>query len=125
MAEAVPEKRSCPKCGAEVREGTTFCYACGGKVAAEETNGAPDVDEKTQAALDDLADKLRGDDRADEGEEKLAKAAAERKKARVSQRKSREFVWEPRDEVPQGLLIATAAVFVLAVFVVVVLVVWK
>jgi predicted amidophosphoribosyltransferase len=135
MAEAIVDNRTCSKCGAEVREGTAFCYACGEPVARdsagisenvtdERLEKAAPIDVKTQSALDDLAEKLSSTD-APEKSEKLAKAASERKKARVTQRKTREFVWEPRDETPQGLLITTAAAFVLAVFVVVVLVVWK
>ena len=45
MAEAVVEKEPCVKCGAEVREGTTFCYACGGRVA-------PDGDEDPRTDTD-------------------------------------------------------------------------
>ena len=127
MAEVL-EKEACAKCGAEIREGTAFCYACGARVAEDTsatTNGtSTPVDEKTQAALHDLAEKMRSEEPAAE-ERKLAKAATERKKARVSQRKSRQFVWEPNDDPPKGLFVATAAIFVLAVFVVVVLVVWK
>ena len=130
MAEAVTEQVTCAKCGADVREGTVFCYKCGGRVAGEpasEENGtAPAIDdERAQAALDDLAEKMRSDDKPDVKEEKLAKAATERKKARVKQRASRDFVWEPSGDVPNGLLIAVFAAFVLAVFAVVVTVVWK
>ncbi|HTH51537.1 MAG TPA: zinc ribbon domain-containing protein [Pyrinomonadaceae bacterium] len=125
MPEAVVDKEACSKCGAEVRENTAFCYACGNRVATEEpVNGKTEVDANTRAALDDLAEKLSSDEQPEAGD-KLAKAAAERKKARVSQRKPKEFVWEPYDETPQGLLLATAAAFIIAVFVVVVLVVWK
>ena len=130
MAEVVAEKEVCPKCGAEVRKGTAFCFACGGRVSAEEaheeTNGAATtLDEQSKAALDDLAQKLKGDAPADVPDNKLAKAAEERKKARVTQRKAREFVWVPRDDTPIGLLIAVGVVLIAALVVILLTVVWK
>jgi uncharacterized Zn finger protein (UPF0148 family) len=129
MAEAVAENDVCSKCGAEVREGTAFCYACGGRVTddrvpenKETSNG---VDAKSQAALDDLAQKLRGDDETRVPDDKLAKAAEERKKARVTQRKSRDFVWEPRNDMPVGFLISALVVLIVAVMVILITVVWK
>jgi len=133
MAEAVAEKEVCGKCGAEVREGTAFCYACGSAVASKEdaaagpveVNGAKTtVDAKSRAALDDLAEKLRADDAPEKGE-KLARAADKRKKARIGQRKSRDFAWEPRDDMPVALLIATAGLAVIAMLVILFTVVWK
>ncbi|MBV9242071.1 MAG: zinc ribbon domain-containing protein [Acidobacteria bacterium] len=130
MAETVAQKETCAKCGAEVREGTTFCYACGGRVApdaAQETNGSSNgIDANAQAALDDLAQKLRRDETAEKpADDKLAKAAEERKKARVTQRRSLEFVWEPRNDTPITLLISAGVVLVVAVLVIVVTVIWK
>ena len=37
MAETLVENQVCKACGAEVREGTLFCYNCGGKLASDET----------------------------------------------------------------------------------------
>jgi hypothetical protein len=130
MPETVAKKGVCSKCGAEVRDGTVFCYACGGRVAPDETsqpsNGfANVVDPKAQAALDDLAQKLRGEEKATEPEDKLAKAAEERKKARVTQRKTREFVWEPRNDTPLTFIITVGVVVIVAVLVVLITVVWK
>ena len=39
--ETVVEKAECPKCGADVRPDTQFCYNCGGPVAEEIKNEAP------------------------------------------------------------------------------------
>jgi uncharacterized Zn finger protein (UPF0148 family) len=128
MAEAVADKEVCQKCGAEVREGTVFCFACGGRVSTEEapqkTNGSvTELNVESKAALDDLANKLKGD--AEAPENKFAKAAEERKKARVTQRKAREFVWEPRDDAPIGLLIAVGIILIAAIVVILLTVVWK
>src|SRR5438309_1093975 len=131
MAEIVVDRRECAKCGAEIREGSAFCHACGGRVkadevAAESSNGSlRSNDAETQAALDDLAAKLKGDAPTTEPENKLTKAAEERKKARGTQRRAREFVWEPHDEFPVVLLIAVLVVLVAAVLTVLVTVVWK
>lgn len=130
MPETVVEKEVCGKCGAEVREGTAFCYACGGQVVPDEvlqpTNGiAKPLDPKAKAALDDLAQKMKGEEPPPVPESKLAKAAEERKKARVTQRKDREFVWEPRGDMPIALWIAVAVIVIAAALVVLVTVVWK
>ena len=132
MAETVIEKEACAKCGAEVREGTVFCYACGGRVAPpieEESNSGPnEADPNTQAALDDLARKLNDDDAAVQkpvNEDKIAQAAAERKRARKTTKKEREFIWEPRSDLPFGLLIAVVVIAVAAVLTVLITVVWK
>lgn len=130
MAETVVEKEACSKCGAEVREGTAFCYACGGrgkeKTPEKVSNGVPKgLDANAQAALDDLTEKLKGEEPPAPSEEKLAKAAEQRKKARVTQRKTRDFVWEPRNDMPLFFLIAVAVVAILAVLVVLVTVIWK
>ncbi|MFL6374986.1 MAG: zinc ribbon domain-containing protein [Pyrinomonadaceae bacterium] len=130
MAETVVEKAVCSKCGADVREGTAFCFACGGRVAGEEPakdvgTSTDEIDAKAQAALDDLADKMRADDSAVASDEKLAKAAQQRKKARVTQRKSREFVWEPLNDTPIGFIIAVAVLAIAAILVIMVTVVWK
>ena len=131
MAEAVVEKEPCVKCGAEVREGTTFCYACGGRVTPdrdEDPRTDTDINANAREALDDLARKLNDDDAAvqknDQGD-RIAKAAAERKKARVSQKRGRDFVWQPRFDVPISLLIAVVLIVIGAVIAVFVTVVWK
>jgi uncharacterized Zn finger protein (UPF0148 family) len=134
MAETATENAVCGKCGAEVREGTVFCYACGARVVVPpeadkiktepEANGSGQVvDKETQAALDDLAEKLQGTEVTDT--DRLAKAATERKKARVVQKKSRDFTWEPREDAPVSILILALFAAVLVAIVVFVTVVWK
>ncbi|CAN5536538.1 hypothetical protein BH10ACI3_BH10ACI3_01870 [soil metagenome] len=101
------EKETCSKCEMPVRENTQFCYNCGSRVTNSENGSEPVVNVAAQAALDDLAVKLKGESDSDE---KLAKAAAERKKARVGQRKSKEFVWQPKDDVSSGFVMLVAVV---------------
>ncbi len=129
MAEAVAEKQICEKCGVDVRENTAFCYNCGESVLPlvddeSATNAAAtDVDDETKAALDDLADKFKIDEEADG---RLAKAAAERRRKRVSNRKSVRYEWQPTEDSPNLLfLLLTGVIFVIAVVAVVLTAVWK
>ena len=117
-------KAVCETCGVDVRENTQFCYNCGSKLdvaAPSDTNGTATVDSSTKAALDDLADKLSHV----ESDDKLAKAATERKKARVTHRKRLEYKWEPRDDAPVLPLIFAGIVAFAVLIVVILLVVWK
>ncbi len=129
MVEAIVENEVCEKCGADVREGTAFCYNCGSSLVEEpivvpdlESNDKESVDEKTKAALEDLAERLK---REEENDDKLAKAAAERKKARVSSRKPKSATWEQSDDPGGFLVIAALAIAVLAGVVVFLTVFWK
>jgi uncharacterized Zn finger protein (UPF0148 family) len=117
MQEATIEKPACGNCGVDVRENTLFCYNCGSRVVEDksvespltvETNGLRSGNaSKAQAALDDLANRLKNDELAGD---KLAKAAAERRKARVRRRKSKEVVWEPNDDLSAGLILLLAVI---------------
>ncbi len=129
MPEATIEKAVCEKCGADVRENTVFCYNCGsplteaGTSAVPDSNGVgPEANAETRAALDDLAEKMSNTESADGN--KLAKAAAERKKARVIQRRSREFVWEPTGDSSGQFIILFAILIAVIVAVIVFLTVF-
>ena len=136
MLDALLEKTVCEKCGVTVRENTSFCYSCGSPIvhvkiadasvadAAPDANGAPaKLDVASQTALDDLAKMFDVDEAVDD---KLAKAATERKKARVSQRKVKTIVWEPVEDSSTIPLVLFAAVITLIVAGVVILMVfWK
>ncbi len=100
MAGVVLEKEVCGKCGVEVRENTFFCYNCGGKVSA-----APKDDPSSNGDRSEVAVKAKPDAKASD-EEKLSRAAEERRKARVSQRKSNEYVWEPGGDFRLTFLVA-------------------
>lgn len=134
MPEAIIEKEICDKCGVDVREGTLFCYNCGERVSqlgsadmpTDPANGNPAdnaVDPETRAALDDLAEKFRIDPDEDD---RLAKAAEARRKARVRQRKTAQYTWEPIDESPNILLAVITTVIVFSAAAIVLLTVyWK
>lgn len=137
MAETLVVEAVCEKCGADVRENTAFCYNCGTPVvveaepALEEVESAIDdasigeepSDDATKSALDDLAERLKLDEEADN---KLARAAAERKKARVKQRKSNEFRWESSEDSAGGMVVVVALLVSLVAGIVVFLTVfWR
>ena len=131
MAETVLERQVCESCGAEVREGTSFCYNCGKPVTPEAVERSADVHAsngtarttEAQAALDDLSERFRIDDVSDE--DKLAQAARQRRQARVRARRT-QLVWEPADtEVSTLFVVITLLIAVLTAAVVLVAVYWK
>lgn len=110
MTQAVVERKVCEKCGAEAREGTAFCYNCGSPVSTIEP-------EKPVAETPPNGSESRSD--------KRSRAASERKKARiVGQRKAVEYTWEPTSDTA-STLIASIVLFVIVIFAIVLLVVWK
>ncbi len=88
MAEEILEKAVCISCGADVRDGTYYCYACGKPVVAEV--GEFNALEESEVASNSgnlIASKS-------EKNSKLATAAAERRRSRAGQRKPKQVVWE-------------------------------
>lgn len=124
MTEAVAEKAVCENCGVDVREGTSFCYNCGSSVSEKAPDAAPADLEKTVKIETNGADAEAGAEPAESREEKLSKAAAARKKARVAPRKTVEYTWEPVEDTRLPLL-AAAAIAILVAVVVGVMVFWK
>lgn len=133
MAETILERPVCESCGADVREGTSFCYNCGKPVSADAVDAAPEVhtsngsanvvSAEAQAALDDLSHRFRTDETGEEN--KLAQAARERKQARVRARRN-QVVWEPADTEVSGLFVVfTLIIVVLTAVIVLLAVYWK
>lgn len=115
----------CGFCGVEVRPETAFCFNCGKPVAqlSAETiedesylEAIPKPEGRSEAALANLAEKL---DRDREEGEKLAKAAAERKRSR-SEKKTRKIeVWaEPENESIGPAVVATVGILILSLLVI-------
>ena len=93
MAEKIVEKSVCEQCGADVREGTTFCYNCGGQIASVQS-------------VDNSPIKEKAEESTREKNEKFSRAAEQRRKARVVQRKSNEYTWEATENSNLTLVIA-------------------
>ncbi len=121
MPEAIVKNATCSNCGVDVRENTQFCYNCGSSVEVTlpvespitaESNGLRAANEtNSKDALDDLAKRLKEEELTSD---KLAKAAARRRKAREGQRKTgpKQVVWEPVDDLSAGLIILLAIMIV-------------
>jgi len=95
----------CPKCGAEVRDGSVFCYNCGGRVADDDViadSSSVPIERKTSPApgLRSARD-LR------------------RREQRTFDRKPTTIVWEPVAEGPDHALIV-ATILVIAFTIVVI-----
>jgi len=108
MAETALEKETCRSCGVDVREDTAFCYNCGKPVApqtkevplmASEPNGTAEDSavEKPGSDLQKDLERMFGTEKIS-SQDRLAVAAAERKKARIFQQKPRQLVWISADE---------------------------
>jgi hypothetical protein len=143
MAETTIEQATCEKCGADVRENTTFCYKCGSRILGEpdaetevtpeepqhitgESNGSaePEISDETRSALDDLAEKLKGEDA--ENADLIAQASAERRKKRSSLRKKREMIWESADDGSNLIfIVVTVLICVMTAAIVFLMVYWK
>jgi hypothetical protein len=131
MSETALEHVVCEHCGADVREGTSFCYNCGKAVAPEmppppapAANGSvKTASDETKAAMDDLTERLKTSEVTDQN--KLAKAARERKHARVRARRN-EVVWEASETgVNRIFIVLTLAIALLTLLVVLLAVYWK
>lgn len=109
MAKTTTEKAVCDKCGADVREDTAFCYNCGGMIGGEVTKDNTEI-------LPELPVVPK--------EEKMSRAAEQRRKARVDLRKSNEYTWEPTQTSPLVLIVAVL-IAVAALAIVFVTVYWK
>ncbi len=154
MSQSVSEKAVCEECGVDTRENTLFCFNCGTRIVepehgtelstdtkvmgddpASDPMGKPEtrletpvgneVKPEAEAALEDLANRIRIEPAATD-EKATSLAAAKRKKARQSKRKGSEYVWEPVEDPPGRLMLVIVALFtLLAVAAVVVTLIWK
>jgi hypothetical protein len=101
--------QQCPKCGADVRPDSQFCYNCGGPLVAEEVlseNGAPPAHKAKTANSTTPAPGLR--------------SARDIRRERTFKRKPREIVWEPiADSGREGLLLMITGAIVLFTVVVI------
>ena len=97
----------CPKCEAEIRDGSLFCYNCGDRVA--ESNGSEPPAAPASAA----------EERSTKPAPGLRTARDIRRRERPSGRTPRVVVWESTDTGPElQLIIVTAGVIVFTIIVV-------
>lgn len=136
--EAAAEKPVCAGCGAEVREGTRFCYACGKPVngvpieVPSESIPAPAKGKPTiakaelEVAFQKAEDEAAAETESIETKSSRVRAARERQASRVAKRKAVRSEWaEPADASGFGLMIFAAAIFIITAIIVVYLEVFK
>lgn len=94
MSKTAVETAVCDICGVEVREGSQFCYNCGGSVAkAVEAEPIPVPDEPIVPDDTPANGHPRG---VNYDPAKRRAERAERRKVRAAGRPPVEIVWEPR-----------------------------
>lgn len=139
--EAVVEKPVCSSCGAEVRDGTSFCYACGKPVngpaietpvepivaAAEPAKPAEvSVKAELEAAFEKAEKQAAAEAGTEEEKSNRVRAARERQALRVAKRKTVQTEWaEPADASGIGLMAVSGVIFVVTAIIVVYLEVFK
>jgi hypothetical protein len=115
MPKTAVQEAVCDICGAEVREGSQFCYNCGGSVSkAEEIEPIPPPAEPIVKPDDKPANGNATYDPAKGRSERV-----EKRKVRAANRQPVEVVWQPREGVSLPFVIASL-VFVLIAIVVIV-----
>ena len=102
----------CPKCDAEVRDGSLFCYNCGGRVIAD--TGVETVEKPAAGVTESGMKPAPG----------LRTARDIRRRERAVDRRPREVVWEAVEAGPDLQLIAVTAGIIIFTVVVVLLVLY-
>jgi len=107
LPETAVKTARCPKCDAEVRDGSVFCYNCGGRVANDEEVAPPD---ETPSAVAEPASKPAPG---------LRTARDIRRRERTVDRKPKEVVWETVNDGPDlQLIVVTAGIIVFTIVVI-------
>ena len=97
MADTMVTETACDLCGAEIRDGSLYCYNCGNAVPERlvEPEPEPEKSEITPAPE-------RVDNRPP-----LRSAASLRKQRRAFNRQPLEVSWEPKEQTPKLFIFAT------------------
>lgn len=109
MPKTAVEEAVCDICGVEVRDGSLFCYNCGGSVSILESIAPDPIPAPSEPII------ARGDRQANGSTYDPAKRRADRsgnRKVRAANRQPIEVVWEPTTGFSWPFVI-TSLVFVL------------
>lgn len=132
MAGTVVKNEVCRSCGVEVRETSSFCYACGETVSA-----VPDPDviaadtqilsgngslealpieiEAPQFSEEPIKEEISTDTlRGNENKKEFRSAASVRRKAKAYNRKPVEIAWVQRERSPRAFIIVSILLIVFA-----------
>lgn len=105
--DKVLDTATCPKCEADVRPDSVFCYNCGGRVSED--------DEIVEPAPEATATEKKP-------APGLRTARDIKRRERVFQRRPKEVVWEPSIDGPDTLLLVLSLITVVFTIVVIFLV---
>lgn len=120
MPKTAVETAVCDICGAEVREGSLFCYNCGGslsKPAVADAVPKPAPADVPLAEADGIP--VNGRPTSTEVPAKRRSERPERRAVRASNRQPTEIVWEPRQGMSWPFIIAAVVFAVLALVMVI------
>ena len=118
LSESAVKTARCPKCDAEVRDGSLFCYNCGGRVDGEAGSEAA-IDSQPAANERPVEISPVVVQPSTKPAPGLRSARDIRRRERPSDRKPREVVWEASSAEPDlQLIILTAAIIVFTIVVV-------
>jgi hypothetical protein len=104
MSETVIETAECAECGAEIRDGSLFCYSCGKPVRNAEIINEPKPDQPK--AEEPTPDKPKIVEQTS-SRPPLRSAASLRKQRRAFNRQPVEVSWERRTGSPIAFVVAT------------------
>ena len=110
MTETISEKDLCISCGADVREGTHYCYNCGKPVRApiEDNVRDADIDAAYETSVPTASDPNR-----------VRAAADKRKQSRLAKLQASEYEWKaPGETLNRIYILFCLLVFVLSAAVV-------
>lgn len=115
MPKTAVEEAICDICGAEVRDGSLFCYNCGGSVSKTgELEAIPAPAEPIVAADDKPTNGRKGYDTERRRSDRNGK-----RKVRAANRQPVEIVWQPREGNSLAFVIVSLVFFVIAVVVII------
>lgn len=112
MPKVAVEEAVCDICGVDVREGSLFCYNCGGSVTNTEA-AAPATTEPIPST-----DTEPKNGKADYDPAKRRSERLEKRKVRSVESRQIEIVWEPRTGPSWPFIISSLVFFLIAVVVI-------
>ena len=119
MPKTAVETAVCDICGAEVRDGSVFCYNCGGSLAKDIPPPAESAPIKTvpQTSAGETNGHSAEDTVYDPARRKSEKS--DRRKVRAANRQPVEIVWEPRTGISWPFIVVSLVLFLLSIGIVI------
>lgn len=118
MPKTALQTAVCDICAAEVRDGSVFCYNCGGSLAkTEDPEPIPPPAEPIIAVPKPVSNGRVA--KVEDGPAKRRVEHSDRRRVRASNREPAEIVWEPRTGV-SWVFVVTSIVFVIVALAVVI-----